>query len=233
MVESYITAPSYDETGQRICTKVGRKAMFKRLLLARTPCYGHCPVYEVEVMQSGEVKYCGRDFVTEIGERRWRISAQKVRQLEDLIEWFDIQHFRYEAYGSATDLPSCVITLELPDGTIHEIHHNYGDNLTEDVARRLNRLENRIESILGTKKYVRPPFYIYRAEYCGAKPTIYSELVVVARNVQEAVQVANMHTFHEGALERQDWRVQKVGRETQGCYQPYVVSPSVHGPWMR
>jgi hypothetical protein len=207
--------------------------MFKRLRLVRTPCGGHCPVYEVEVQHSGEVKYCGRDYVTEIEDCQWRISAQKVRQLEELIEWFDFRGFRYEPEpdSPATDFPSCIISVELLDGATHEIHHNYGHRLPEDVAGRLNRFEHRVESILGTQRYVRPPFYRYRIEYCGEKPTLYPELVVIARNVQEAVQVAHMHTFHEHALVRQDWRVDKMGRATQDCYQPYVVAPRVLGHW--
>ena len=175
-------------------------------------------MYEVEVQHSGEVKYCGRGFVTEIGERRWSISDQKVRQLEELIEWFDFNRFGYEAGGSATDFPFCVILVELLDGTTHEIHHDYGDHMTEDVAGRLTRLENRIESMLGTKRYVCPPFYRYRVEYYGEKPTLYPKLVVVARNVQHAVPVANIHMPYKSptctcsicrrwfaAIGRQDW----------------------------
>jgi hypothetical protein len=88
-----------------------------------------------------------------------------------------------------------------------------------------------VESILGTQRYVRPPLYRYCVTYCGEMPTLYPELVVVARNVLEAVQVANMHTFHEQALVRQDWRVDKLGRATQDCYQPYVVAPRALGHW--
>ena len=41
----------------------------------------------------------------------------------------------------------------------------------------------------------------------------------------------HMHTFHEQALVRQDWRVDKMGRATQDCYQPYVVACRAFGPW--
>ena len=39
----------------------------KRVTIRRTPCYGHCPVYELSVSGDGEVEYSGEWFVAREG----------------------------------------------------------------------------------------------------------------------------------------------------------------------
>lgn len=47
--------------------------MFKRIILERTMCYGDCPAYKVEVLQTGEVLWDGFSYVSQKGKQKWVI----------------------------------------------------------------------------------------------------------------------------------------------------------------
>jgi len=60
-----------------------------------------------------------------------------------------------------TDQSSCITTIKYLDGESKEINHYYGHVLIDDS---LTAFENKIERIIGTKKYVNPKLYIYLVE---------------------------------------------------------------------
>ncbi len=87
---------------------------------------------------------------------------EKVNQLNGLIEDFGFKSFIYEPGNEfITDCPSCIITVKYSNGETKEIDHYYGHISIDDS---LTAFENRIERIIGTKKYVNPKLYIYLVE---------------------------------------------------------------------
>ncbi len=52
-----------------------------RIAIVRSPCFGACPAYQVEVRGDGHVRYCGRGFVKADGERTRAIPTEAVRAL--------------------------------------------------------------------------------------------------------------------------------------------------------
>ena len=94
---------------------------FKSIKLQRTPCYGSCPVYEVEVFANGKVKFIGEMFVKKIGPHFWKLDSGKIELLNQLIckyDYFNIAEQELNIIMSCS--PSCITTIELQDGTKDE-----------------------------------------------------------------------------------------------------------------
>lgn len=126
---------------------------FKTVSLRRTPCYGHCPVYEVTVSGTGEVEYSGEWFVAREGVHRWRISTRRVRLLAAAFESAGYRMLRDEyTRAEMTDAPSCLTSIEYADGSSKSVHHYHGDS---SAPAHLTRLEDRIDAIVGTQRYLR------------------------------------------------------------------------------
>ncbi len=194
--------------------------MFDYIRLERTMCYGNCPVYNVTVDKEGNVKYEGEMFVYKSGEYRWKIPSKKVKQLSDLIENFGFESYIYKPLnGFITDQPSCITTVKYSDGDSKEIDHYYGDILLDD---RLTDFEKKIESIIGTKKYVNPKLYIYEVTEKVAEPPY--RYLVISASKEEAINLVNKEHDIQDILERQ---VNKIGIATDDYYGPVIVMKGI------
>jgi hypothetical protein len=118
------------------------------ITLERTPCFGFCPSYLVTVHGNGTVVYEGRDFVEVKGVQKAEIPQSDVQELVD--EFYEIGFFslrdRYEA--QVTDLPSQTTSITV-DGMTKTVYR-YGFE-----PERLAMLEDRIDEIAGTEKWVK------------------------------------------------------------------------------
>jgi uncharacterized protein DUF6438 len=126
------------------------------ITLERTPCFGGCPVYAVEVSRSGEVTYEGKAHVRQLGKASGKISQQKVDGL--LVELEKAGYFamanRYAASESAcgrysTDSPSAITSVTIR-GRTKRIEHDYGCGAAPGA---LVVLERRIDEVLGSGRW--------------------------------------------------------------------------------
>lgn len=130
-----------------------RAPRLKRLVLERHGCFGSCPVYRVEVDEDGFVEWEGRRFVKERGRRSWRVPRADVATLERLLERVGFRWLRDYANPMRTCGPGCTVTAEYADGTTTAVLHMRGDPA---APFELDRLEERIDLVLGTAPYVGP-----------------------------------------------------------------------------
>jgi len=190
--------------------------MFENIKLQRTMCYGTCPVYSVMVDNEGNVNYYGEMFVYKSGEHHWKISKKKVEQLNDLIEDFGFKSFIYEPGDEfITDCPSCITTVKYSNGETKEIDHYYGHISIDDS---LTEFENRIERIIGTKKYVNPKLYIYLVEEKISEPLI--RYMVISASEKEAISLVEKECNRKEALK---WKAMKIGVATDDYYEPIIL----------
>jgi hypothetical protein len=128
--------------------------MFRRIFLARTACYGHCPVYKLEIYPNGQVNYLGEIFVKVEGFKSWQIDAQAVKNLNNLIEkydYFNIQENSSLNYTESSDSPSCITEITMEDGRKRKIKNDYGCN---KWPLKLKAFANRIDRIANSAQYV-------------------------------------------------------------------------------
>jgi len=117
------------------------------ITIARSSCFGYCPVYSAEIHANGEVVYVGRENVKEKGERRFKISQETIQQLVkefERVDYFSLK-YKYDADEngmSVTDLPTTTTSLCL-DGKKKTVVNYYG------APKRLFDLEDKIDSLAG------------------------------------------------------------------------------------
>lgn len=108
------------------------------ITLERTPCFGRCPVYRVEMNESGNVVYTGIKYVAVEGIQRYTIEPEKVAQL---VEEFNRIHYfslmdRYDA--TVTDQPTVITSITI-DGKTKRIENYYA------APEVLKQLEKKID----------------------------------------------------------------------------------------
>ena len=128
----------------------------RKVTLERTPCYGPCPAYRVAVLGTGEVEYFGEAHVDKAGRHTWRISRRRLDRLAKAFE--EAGYFRLEYdYTSRefTDAPRCLTSIEYEDGSFKSVDHYHGDS---EAPGALTELEDEIDRITGTERYIDPDF---------------------------------------------------------------------------
>ena len=98
---------------QRAGTQVNTEDDSLFASIERTPCYGTCPTYSINIYKSGYVIYEGIRFVDRLGTYSSRISERKIQSIiskANEIGYFDMN----EVYDSpVTDLPSTITYLSV------------------------------------------------------------------------------------------------------------------------
>lgn len=196
------------------------KQLFNKIEFARTPCYGTCPVFDVEIRHDGTVKWNGHMHVACPGKEEFKISKNKIKKLEGLLEEFDYRSYTYPKPDVfATDHPSCITRVEFSDGYVKEVDHYLGDMESNiiDVKHSLHSLEkfeNKIERLIGIQKFItHPPMYVYHLKTKGY------ESIVCAPNEKEALRCVQYENKED------KWDIIKFGRaKTEDMMVfPYVV----------
>ena len=120
------------------------------IAMERTPCFGSCPIYRLELDSSGKVVYEGRGFVKERGRRETTIPAADVQALAKEIEAAGFFTLRDNYPPAATDHAS-VITSVTIDGKSKRIEHNLSASKAPAVLEGLYR---RIDDVARSKQWV-------------------------------------------------------------------------------
>lgn len=126
--------------------------MIKRLSIEREPGFGATPVYRAMVVASGRVHYIGIEHVRKKGRFEWDISIKQLEKLAQMLQKYG--YFELSDSCNCRDItcwPSCIMHVELSDGTEKWIDHYYGD---KSAPKTLNKIESRIEEILGIRPYI-------------------------------------------------------------------------------
>lgn len=122
--------------------------------LERTACLGTCPVYTVQVDESGIVRYQGEMHVATHGTRMAKIPLADVMSLmNELLE----AGFMEMTWGcpQLSTCSSTAITIMRIDGREKVTRHYYGCE-GDEVLEVLTKLEARIDEVLGTATWIEP-----------------------------------------------------------------------------
>ena len=120
------------------------------ITMERTPCFGSCPVYRLELDSSGKVVYEGRGFVKERGRREATIPAADVQALAKEIEAAGFFALRDNYPPDATDNASVITTVTI-DGKSKRIEH---DLSSSTAPAALEGLYRRIDDVARSKQWV-------------------------------------------------------------------------------
>ncbi len=119
--------------------------------LKRTVCYGTCPAYMLTVKADGKVNFFGQDFTETKGQAEGEISKENLKEL--IAEFKKVDFFalddNYTSEDCATDNPTVSTTLFMND-KVKKIEHDLGCKAPQE----LTDLEDKIDEIVGTKKWI-------------------------------------------------------------------------------
>ncbi|MEO7674247.1 MAG: DUF6438 domain-containing protein [Pyrinomonadaceae bacterium] len=133
--------------------KAQQKSDAKILItIQREACFGSCPIYSAQIYDDGTVIYNGKDNVGVIGEKRYKISQNKVKELIEAfgkIKYFSLKN-KYEADEkgmSVTDLPMTTTSISF-EGKQKKVINYYG------APKELEELENKIDKVAGLYEFI-------------------------------------------------------------------------------
>ena len=91
------------------------------LTFERTPCFGTCPAYSMQVFANGRVAYEGRHAVPLMGKHELQLPATTVTEMLRRAKAAYFETFAKEYKTGATDLPSTVVAIRQPDGSFKKV----------------------------------------------------------------------------------------------------------------
>ena len=120
----------------------------------RKSCFGSCPAYSAQIYADGTVVYVGVSNVKVKGERRYKISEDKVKELTAAFErtkYFLLKdEYKSDENGmSWTDLPTTTTSISL-NGKQKKVVNYYC------APKELNDLENLIDRNASLYEYIGP-----------------------------------------------------------------------------
>ena len=117
--------------------------------LAKTPCYGRCPVFEVRIFSVGLVVFVGRYIVYLIGKYQARADQAFVNQIQSLARSVDYLSFEslYPKQGKKIlDLPNTITYIKL-DGKEKSVTNNH------HAPKELLNFEKKVEALINGLYY--------------------------------------------------------------------------------
>ena len=143
------------------------------ITLERTMCFGFCPAYTVTLRDDGSVVYEGREHTKVPGDQKWRVDPAAVRALAKEMQDAGFFDLKDEYTSRMTDNPTTYTTL-----TIGSRSKKVKDYVTGPPT--LKDLENRIDEVAGTKKYVKGQDELLEAILAGDVATVRNRLAAGA-----------------------------------------------------
>jgi hypothetical protein len=107
----------------------------------RSPCFGQCPVYNIDIKMSGEALLEGKKFFDYEGFHVTKFSEESMQRIMALAEQYGYFSFDNVYDAGVTDVPS-TLTILRTDASVHWVYDRM--NAPED----LRKFETEVETII-------------------------------------------------------------------------------------
>lgn len=115
----------------------------------RTPCFGTCPSFKMQVYADGRVEYEGRRFVPTEGKQELKLPAATVADLLRQAKESNFDSFEGRYSRGTTDLPSVIIGVKQPDGKVKTVSLEEG--APENVRDLFTYFSNQLDALAQLK----------------------------------------------------------------------------------
>jgi ankyrin repeat protein len=123
-----------------------------RIKLERTPCYGMCPGYFLEIRGDGSVTFNGGSFVLISGTHHERISNATVVNLVNQFRAADYLSLKDRYFWNVTDNPTYTTSIEF-DGIKKQVIDYIG--LQDGMPDAVENVERSIDEAVGVEKWLK------------------------------------------------------------------------------
>jgi|TARA_B100000959_G_scaffold256017_1_gene288853 hypothetical protein len=129
------------------------KQVKKELIISleRTPCYGTCPIYKMEVFSDGSAFFHGERFVDKIGDFQFTVSKKTIDYILKQAEEIDFFEMKDKYTGNITDLPKTITFIKSEKAEKKIIDYYNAPKILKEFEslvdgcidyRRMKKLEN-------------------------------------------------------------------------------------------
>lgn len=132
-------------------TAPGGGAQWGDIKLARTPCFGFCPDYEVTIAADGAVTYIGRRFTRVQGVQHGQADPAALAALRAHIAAADFFNLRDAYRAPITDLPTYSVTVTRGGRTKTVVDYA---GTSVGMPRAVRAIEDEIDRVAGTAQWV-------------------------------------------------------------------------------
>ena len=115
------------------------------LTFERTPCFGTCPAYTMQVFADGRVAYEGRRGVPMLGTKELKLPASAVADLLRQAKEARFEQFQDRYSQNTTDLPSTIIAMRQPNGQLKTVVLEEG--APENVRQLFTYISNQLDTL--------------------------------------------------------------------------------------
>ena len=114
--------------------------------MQKTKCFGACPVYTIDIYESGVVYFNGRENVDKLGEFKIKLSRKELQRLINIFNDYEFFNFEDRYVTDAKDLPTTYIYFS----------HNGRRKRVMDydgAPPELKKLENEVAQLIRIPKW--------------------------------------------------------------------------------
>ncbi len=110
------------------------------LKMGRTPCFGRCPTYEVELFKNGTIVYHGKKNVDRIGNWEAKIDSKKMIAFLKSLDKYKLANLKNNYKPLSTDLPHIVYDFQISKNTKHITNAEAGPTYLQDLGLKIDAL---------------------------------------------------------------------------------------------
>ncbi len=121
-------------------SKKEQKSWF--LSVEKTPCFGKCPIYKIEINGMAQANKDARRFLDEIGFFKGPVDEVTFAELVSLTKTAEWQNYKGEYLTGYSDLPSTIIRFSEHAGDTVRIRYE-----SSKAPIKLQNLANKVDSL--------------------------------------------------------------------------------------
>ena len=139
--------------------KASKQREILAIRLTRSPCFGSCPIYEVELLANGQVNFVGEGFVEQKGAHTSMIAPENFAKLAAQVKAIGFFSMREQYFNTqdgcittVTDHPSATVVVASSTGDKQVLYYYGCRGLA--LGPQLKELADLIDQVAGTKQWV-------------------------------------------------------------------------------
>lgn len=110
------------------------------VMMRRTPCFGHCPYYAIEVYKDGLIRFTGFNNVADSGVYEKKIDPKKAQVLLKEISDYRVDTLQKSYKVLITDFPGIYYNFKYGKISQQVINAHYGPVFLKSLANEIDEL---------------------------------------------------------------------------------------------
>lgn len=138
--DSVVSSAKAPTTAGEMTTKGSSMKQFSQIAMERTPCFGTCAAYRVEVNKDGSVRYISRHFTEYEGTYEKKFDASKVEELYKEFSSYRVDTCAEKYESLIQDVPGIMYYITYADNSEQVIRNaHFGPRFLKVLAKEVDK----------------------------------------------------------------------------------------------